>query len=63
MLTLNTVNLAARIKTESKAHDTRLLVSETTVRAAGLERFRRIASIQARGRKKRVTVYTLYATD
>ena len=59
----DTVNLAARLETENKAHDTRLLVSEATACAAGLERFRRIDSIQVRGREKRVTVYTLDATD
>jgi adenylate cyclase len=55
------VNLAARLEQLNKEHATRILVSETTCRLAGMERFpfRRIGEVQVRGRTQPTVIYTL----
>ncbi len=53
------VNLAARLEQLNKEHDTNILISESTVQLIGFERFRRLGTIDVRGRSVPVTVYTV----
>ncbi len=55
------VNLAARLEQLNKEHKTRILVSEYTRQLAGVDRFNyhEIGTVQVRGRKKSVTIYSL----
>jgi adenylate cyclase len=55
------VNLAARLEQLNKEYDTHIIVSETTAKLAGWERFsfRRLGEVQVRGRTKATTIYTV----
>jgi adenylate cyclase len=57
------VNLAARLEQLNKDYGTRVIVSESTARLAGWDRFsfRRLGEVQTRGRSKPTTVYTVDA--
>ena len=54
----DSVNLAARLEQLNKEHGTGILVSENTVRQIGVEKFRKLATVDIRGRSVPVTVYT-----
>jgi adenylate cyclase len=55
------VNLAARLEQLNKEYGTHIIVSETTAKLAGWERFsfRRLGEVQVRGRTKATTIYTV----
>ncbi len=55
------VNLAARLEQLNKEYATHIIVSETTARLAGWERFsfRRLGEVQVRGRSRPTTIYTV----
>jgi adenylate cyclase len=57
------VNLAARLEQLNKQYGTRIIVSETTCKLAGWERFafKRIGEVQVRGRKTATVIYTIDA--
>ena len=54
----DTVNLAARLEVENKAHGTSVLVAQDTARAVGLDAFDLVGSVRVRGRDAEVVVYT-----
>jgi len=55
----DTVNVAARLESANKDHDTSILMSEETVKGLPLEITTQfVAKIQVKGRKEPVTVYT-----
>lgn len=58
------VNLAARLEQLNKEYGTHIIVSETTAKLAGWERFsfRRLGEVQVRGRTKGTTIYTVETT-
>jgi len=52
------VNLAARLEQLNKEYETGILVSEDTVRQVGFKQFRKLGTVDVRGRSVPVTVYT-----
>ncbi len=53
------VNLAARLEQLNKEHGTGILVSEDTIRQVDSVQFRKLGSVDIRGRSVPVTVYTV----
>ena len=53
------VNLAARLEQLNKEYGTGTLVSEDTVRQVDLVQFRKLGSVDVRGRSVPVTIYTI----
>jgi adenylate cyclase len=55
------VNLAARLEQLNKEYGTRIIVSESTAKLAGWDRFsfRRLGEVQVRGRSRATTIYTV----